>query len=103
LLDFKNAMPTATIHVVCNQFFFYSESISDFKIYDQSKVKKDIESSGGKSLLFPSLTTRISNRIYNDRMTIEGGVGGQMITYGDRVVLAGWRNEVYKMFNEAIA
>jgi len=77
LLDFKNAMPTATIHVVCNQFFFYSESISDFKIYDQSKVKKDIESSGGKSLLFPSLTTRISNRIYNDRMTIEGGVGGQ--------------------------
>jgi hypothetical protein len=103
LLDFKNAMPTATIHVVCNQFFFYSESISDFKIYDQSKVKKDIESSGGKSLLFSSLTTRISNRIYNDRMTIEGGVGGQMITYGDRVVLAGWRNEVYKMFNEAIA
>lgn len=102
LRDFMKALPDVDVSVVRNTFF--GDEV-DFKIYNESNIRKEIETRGGKSLTFPSLASRVCAYLYGSgpdkkRMPIAEGLMPGRLPLGDRVELGRWRTAVRKMLNE---
>ena len=94
LMDFREVMTEATIHVVMNEHFGEQNR---FELYADSDLKKSIESSGGQSIAFPDVADRVAYALRNKRMPIEVAVSEMAL--GNRVELTRWRNEVTQLFN----
>jgi hypothetical protein len=98
LLDFREVMTDATVHVVRNGHWGEAQQ---FELYEDSNLRKSIEATGGKSVLFPGLADRVADRLKNQRMPIE--VAAKELPLGNRMELLRWRGEAKKVFDEIIA
>lgn len=97
LAEYLESIKTGKIHVIKNQFFGDEK---DFEFYNSCNTKKIIESSGGKSLNFPQLATRVSNEIYTNRLSLTKAA--LEMPLGNRAELSRWRNTVKCTLSEAI-
>jgi hypothetical protein len=97
LADFSEALPEAEIHVVRNM---YLGTEKKFELYNGSKMKATIETSGGRSLNFPELADRVTDAMNKGRLTI--AKASTELSLGDRMELERWREECRAMLSEAI-
>ena len=97
LRSYQKALPNSRIHVIRNGHF---GAESKFQLYNESKIRKAIEKSGGKSTLFPDMADRVADAIYTDRLTIEKAAQNQPI--GNRAELLRWRNLAHAMMKDVL-
>ncbi|HZL17812.1 MAG TPA: protein mobD [Polyangia bacterium] len=97
LLDFTEVLPEAEVHVVRNM---YLGTEKKFELYNASKMKGTIETSGGKSLNFPELADRVTDAMNKGRLTIAKACAE--LSLGDRMELERWREECKAMLSEVI-
>jgi hypothetical protein len=97
LKDYIETVTNSIVHVICNGYF--GDKIK-FELYNTSNLKNIIENNGGKTVLFPDLADRITDDIYNKRITIADGLKDMPL--GNRAELKRWNNACKKMFKELI-
>ena len=95
LKEYMDAIPNTVVHVIRNGHFGEENK---FDLYNTSKLRSSVEEGGGKSLTFPNLSDRVSDDIYNKRMSISAAL--RELPIGNRAELARWRAETKKMLNE---
>jgi hypothetical protein len=91
LSDYMAALSESQVHVVRNAYFGGEVK---FELYNNSKLRKQIEGAGGTSLTFPDLADRVSDDLYSKRLSI--GAAMKSLPLGNRAELTRWRNEVHK-------
>jgi hypothetical protein len=96
LKDYMKVMEGLPVHVVRNGYFGGED---EFKLYNNSAVKKAVEKVG-KSVTISSLAKRVSTVLYNDRKTIAGAVAEMPL--GNKAELLRWRGDCKKMFEGII-
>lgn len=96
LKDFRASVTAGIVHVVRNLFFGQPPS---FGVFEQSKIKKEIESAGGRTLDFPDLAKRVADDLYTKRLSIARAASE--LPVGNRVELLRWRQLAHAMFREA--
>jgi cellulose biosynthesis protein BcsQ len=92
LKEYMDALPHSRIHVVRNAYFGDERK---FELYNSSKTRQLVESSGGLSLTFPDLADRVSDDIYSRRLSIDAAM--RELPLGNRAELTRWRNETRKV------
>ncbi len=95
LHEFLQTLSEATVHVVRNGYFGDERQ---FELYNGSRIRETIEARGGKSLTFPNLPDRLSDRIYSERLTITAAL--ENLPLGDRSALFQWRASAARLFEE---
>ena len=95
LKEYMDAIPNTAIHVIRNGHFGEE---SKFELYNGSNLRSLVENLGGKSLTFPKLSDRVSDDIYNKRMSISTAL--KELPIGNRAELTRWRSEAKTMLNE---
>lgn len=95
LLDFREVMTNATVHVVMNEHFGEPRQ---FELYGDSELKKTIESNGGKSIGIPDVADRVAYTLRNKRMPIE--IAMKELPLGNRMELTRWRTAAIKAFDQ---
>jgi hypothetical protein len=97
LHQYMVALSGSRIHVMRNGYFGEEQK---FELYNESKLRKQVESAGGKSLTFPDLADRVSDDLYSRRLSISAAMA--TLPLGNRAELARWRREVHKVIGEAV-
>jgi hypothetical protein len=97
LNQYMTALTGSHIHVMRNGYFGEEQK---FELYNESKLRTQVENAGGKSLTFPDLADRVSDDLYSKRLSI--GAAMQALPLGNRAELARWRREVHKVVSEAV-
>jgi CO dehydrogenase nickel-insertion accessory protein CooC1 len=92
LKKYANTVTNSQIHVICNGYF---GEMKKFELYNGSNIKKQIEDSGGKTVLFPDLADRVTDEIYNSRISIMQALKDMPI--GNRAELIRWKKTVTKI------
>lgn len=95
LKDFRDALPNALVHVIRNGYFGEE---SKYQLYNGSKIRAAVESSGGKSLTFPDMADLLADDIYTKRMTI--AKASEDLPIGNRAELKRWKSLASAMFSE---
>jgi len=94
LKEYMDAITNTTVHVVRNGYFGEEKK---FELYNNSKLRIEVEKRGGKSVTFPDLADRVNDDIYSKRMSI--AAAAKDLPLGNRAELMRWRNEVKKMMD----
>lgn len=97
LNQYMGALTGSRIHVMRNGYFGEEQK---FELYNESKLRTQVENAGGKSLTFPDLADRVSDDLYSKRLSISAAM--QALPLGNRAELARWRREVHKVVGEAV-
>ena len=97
LKEYREALPDSLIHVVRNGYFGEEKK---FELYNDSKLREEIEANDGKSLLLPDLADRVSDDLYSKRLSI--GKALKELPIGNRAELTRWRRETHKMLSEVL-
>lgn len=97
LKAFMDAIPASVVHVVRNGYFGPE---AKFELYNGSKVRKEVEARGGKSLLLPDLADRVADELYSKRLSI--AAAAKQMPIGNRAELQRWRTEVGKMLGDVV-
>lgn len=95
LKEYMHTLPGAQVHVIRNGYFGEERK---FELYNISKIRKEVQERGGKSVTFPDLADRVADEIYCKRLSIEKAQ--KELSIGDRAELRRWRNIVEKMMQE---
>ena len=82
------------IHVVRNAYFGEERK---FELYNGNALRGEIEGVGGKSVTFPELADRITDRLYTERMTV-GEAGGKGMLLGSQAEVQRWQRECAEVF-----
>ena len=93
LKEYMETMTETVPHAVRNAHWGEERK---FELYQNSRLKAEIESRGGKSLTFPDLADRVADELNRTRMTI--AVGLRELPLGNRAELSRWRSEAAKVF-----
>lgn len=96
LVQFRSALPNARVHVLRNEY-----CANSFELYDNSRVRQDVEGAGGTSSSFPELGARVTKEIYNGRLTVEAAESSMPL--GNRMEVRRWRGLVGKIFEGVVA
>ncbi len=91
LKGFMDAIPNTAVHVVRNG---HAGEEKKFELYNESKLRKEVEGRGGKSVTFPDLADRVSDDLYSNRLSI--AKASTELPLGNRAELLRWRGEVKK-------
>jgi hypothetical protein len=101
LREFMETLPGVSVHVVRNSYF--GDELK-FELYDSSKIKREVEGRGGKSVTFPDLADRVADDLHSSRIAISvalsatpNGSGDRVLPLGNRAELHRWRGEVAKV------
>lgn len=97
LNQYMGSLTGSRIHVMRNGHFGEEQK---FELYNESKLRTQVENAGGKSLTFPDLADRVSDDLYSKRLSISAAM--QALPLGNRAELARWRREVHKVVGEAV-
>ncbi len=97
LKEYMEELPDTRVHVVRNGH--YGEE-AKFELYNDSKLRKQVEDAGGQSLMFPDLADRVSDALYSQRLSIRAALESMPI--GNRAELQRWRAAAQKMFERAL-
>jgi len=88
--EYMNALAGTKLHVVRNAYFGAQEK---FELYNNSKIRAEVEKTGGQSLTFPDLADRVSDDLYSKRLSITSAL--KVLPLGNRAELLRWRREVH--------
>lgn len=100
LIEHRRVFPNSVTHVVRNGAFGAEEK---FELYHRSDLRRDVESSGGKSLTLPDLADRVADTLYTERLAISDGISGpRRLPLGNRAELTRWRNECERAFGSVL-
>lgn len=91
LKEYRQLVPGKSLHVVRNTYFGTPEK---FELFNNSKMKTEIEKGGGKVIDFPDLADRVSDEMTNKRLTIAKAIGE--LQFGEKIELQRWRAEAHK-------
>lgn len=94
---YMDAVPASRIHVVRNGYYGDEHK---FELYNDSKLRAQVEAAGGLSLLLPDLADRVSDDLYSKRLSISAAM--QTLPIGNRAELARWRREVHKTLSPVL-
>jgi hypothetical protein len=97
LKEYLETMTETALHAVRNAHWGEERK---FELYQNSKLRTEIESRGGKSLTFPDLADRVADELNRSRMSI--AVGLRELPLGNRAELSRWRGEAAKVFAQAL-
>jgi hypothetical protein len=101
LKEYLEALPCSTLHVVRNTYFGHEPK---FEIYNDSKLRQEVEARGGKSLSFPDLADRVSEDLYCARRTIAAIADRTSgVPLGNRAEILSWRRKTDAMFEPCVA
>lgn len=89
--------PGTVVHAVRNGYF---GGENQFELYNSSRLRAQIEESGGKSLTLPDLADRVADALYTQRLAISDGM--EKMGIGNRAELRRWRDESYRVFGEVL-
>jgi len=89
LRDYLETIRDSVVHVVRNLHFGEE---SRFGMYNESKLRKQVEERGGRSLSLPALASRVAGALYSGRLTI--AKAAKTLPLGDRAELRRWRSSV---------
>jgi hypothetical protein len=98
LREHMAVFPGSTFHVVRNGLF---GDETKFELYNNSRLRGQIEAAGGKSLTLPDLADRVADALYTQRLAISDAV--TLMPLGSRVELLRWRNESHQVFAQVLA
>ncbi|VFR81073.1 MOBD protein [plant metagenome] len=97
LKEYMEELPDTRVHVVRNGH--YGEE-KKFELYNDSKLRKQVEDAGGLSLTFPDLADRVSDGLYSQRLSIRAAL--ETMPIGNRAELQRWRAAAQKMFEATL-
>lgn len=97
LADFMADIVGSKIHVVRNTYYGAEEK---FELYNNSKLRAQVEDAGGTSLSFPDLADRVSDDLYSKRLSVRAAM--KVLPLGNRAELTRWRLEVHKALGGAM-
>ena len=106
LLNFMDAMPNSTVHVVRNEKAGNVENFYCSEMLQSGEIKIN-----GQTLSLPILNSKVANHLYNDRLSIEqvvvestrfGKAKDQKIPMGNRGHMKDWRKTVHKIIEQVI-
>lgn len=97
LKEYLEAIPDSVLHVIRNGYFGDEKK---YELYNNSKIRTQIESAGGKSLTYPDLADRVSDDLYSKRLSIAKAL--QELPIGNRAELSRWRREMRSVIGDAI-
>lgn len=89
---FLNSFPNATVNVCRNLYF---GDAGKFDVYNTSKTKNIIEANG-HTLDFPSLSSRVADKLYSDRLPI--WIAETKFRVSERIELTRWRKLCFAAF-----
>lgn len=100
LYSFVGASKSIKKHkiVVVKNGYFGEETA--FEMFDNSKIKTQIEQEGGTSMYLPSLPVIVRQKIKIDRLTL--GEAQEKLTFGDRIFLEAWQKKVCKSLEQIL-
>ncbi len=84
------------VHVVRN---LHAGEADKFELFNTSKLRLDLETSGGKVLDFPDLADRVADVLMNKRIAI--AEAGENLTFGERIELQRWRKVIHTELQKA--
>ena len=93
LSQFFNATHAFKNHHVAVVKNGYSGDDSVFGLYNTSKLKIEIESTGGISYYLPALTPHVRQKIKLERKSFADAA--KILSFGDRIFLDAWRKKVH--------
>lgn len=93
LRSFLDVFPETKVNVCRNLYFGEAEK---FELYNDSKIRKTVEDKG-RSLDFPALADRVSDKMSANRLSMEQAFGE--LPLGDRAELKRWRIFCAEMFD----
>ncbi|UUZ48469.1 protein mobD [Massilia sp. B-10] len=91
LNDYMIALAGSRMHVVRNGYFGAEEK---FELYNNSKLRTQVEGAMGQSMTFPDLADRVSDDLYSKRLSITSAM--KSLPIGNRAELTRWRTEVHR-------
>ena len=97
LKGYMDAIPNAAVHVVRNG---HAGEEKKFELYNTSKLRKEVEDRGGRSVTFPDLADRVSDDLYSKRLSI--AKASKELPIGNRAELLRWRGEVKKVLEDVL-
>ena len=97
LREHMRALPASAVHVLRNGYFGPE---AKFDLYNDSKIRKAVESAGGRSLTFPDLADRVADDIFSRRLPIPDAV--RDLPFGNRAELLRWRGEAARVLGDVI-
>lgn len=98
LADFMEVFAGSTVHVVRNGLFGPE---SKFELYNTSRLRSQIEATGGKSVTLPDLADRIADALYTQRLAICDAMRDMPI--GNRAELIRWRKATHRALEPLFA
>lgn len=98
LKQYRAALPIGEVHVVRNEF-----RGSNFRLYDESELRGDIEARGGHSLSMSTLAERVTQELYGkQRMTLDKVATSQASPFGHRIEAKRWRAVSARMLDAVL-
>lgn len=99
LKQYRSALPLGELHVVRNEF-----RGANFRLYDESDLRRDIEARGGLSLNMTTLAERVTQELYGrQRMTLDEVATSQASPFGHRIEAKRWRTVSARMLDQVLA
>ena len=97
LIQYRKTFPSTAIHVVRNAHLSRS-----FEVYDSSKLRRELEASGGHSLTLPPLAQRVAQTMSANRLSFEAAVRSETLAYGHKVALRKWLADVSAVLKDVV-
>jgi hypothetical protein len=98
LEEFMELFAGSTVHVVRNGLFGPE---SKFELYNTSRLRSQIEATGGKSVTLPDLADRIADALYTQRLAICDAL--RDMPMGNRAELIRWRKAAHRALEPVFA
>lgn len=94
----EEALPYVQLNVVKNEFFSKS-----YDLFDNSKIRGEIEAHGGSVLNLPVLARDVAEFLRNQKMPIADAMQPGHMAMGNRAVLRRWRAVVRQEIERSLA
>jgi hypothetical protein len=103
LRDYMTAFPNGMMNVDVIRNGYFGEE-GKFELYNDSKLRSELEKRGGHTVMFPDLADRVADDLNSGRLAISTALTDEKkrLPLGNRSELNRWRAEVGKMCGELI-
>lgn len=98
LREYQQSITKGSLHVVMNEYFGTADK---FELWNNSRLRQEIDARGGQSVLLPDLADRVSDDLYSQRLSIARAM--IELPLGNRAELARWRSEVRKSLGAVVS
>jgi hypothetical protein len=98
LAQYRKTFPASLTHVMRNAHLSRT-----FELYDESKLRRELERSGGRSLTLPALTQRVAQVLSANRLSLTDAQHCEALHFGHKVALRRWLVDVSAVLKDLLA